>query len=137
MERLQAKRIAIKYYGDLIKQRGNTTLMFSPQPGKNEWTTIEFLNAIVNDEPLENHSMNPIDSVLKMEKRLKEKGEDYLTWIKTKYKSDIDLENPVYVVVQKMKDTGKLWFEGLFESFEEAVEKTPELRYNNVMIIEI
>ena len=135
MERLQAKRIAIKYYGDLIKQRGNTTLMFSPQLGKNEWTTIEFLNAIVNDEPLKNHSMNPIDSVLKMEKRMKEKGEDYLTWIKTKY-PDYNLENPVYVVVQKMKDTGKLWFEGLYESFEEAAQ-TPEMKYNNVTIIEI
>lgn len=135
MERLQAERIAIKYYGDLIKQRGNTTLMFSPQIGKNEWTTIEFLNAIVNDEPLENHSMNPIDSVLKMEKRMKEKGEDYLALMKTKY-PDYNLENPVYVVVQKMKDTGKLWFEGLFESFEEAAQ-TPEMKYNNVMIIEI
>jgi hypothetical protein len=35
-----------------------------------------------------------------------------------------------------MKDTGKLWFEGLYESFEEAAQ-TPEMRYNNVMIIEI
>lgn len=136
MERLLAKRIAVRYYWNLIKQKGNTTLMFSPQIGKNEWTTIEFLNAIVNDEPLENNSMNPIDSVLKMEKRMKEKGEDYLTWMKTKY-PDYNLENPVYVVVQKMKDTGKLWFEGLYESFEEAAQ-TPEMKYNNnVMIIEI
>lgn len=136
MERTQAKRIAVRYYWNLIKQKGNTTLMFSPQIGKNEWTTIEFLNAIVNDEPLENNSMNPIDSVLKMEKRMKEKGEDYLTWMKTKY-PDYNLENPVYVVVQKMKDTGKLWFEGLYESFEEAAQ-TPEMKYNNnVMIIEI
>lgn len=118
MDRRTAQRIAFLYYKEQLEAKGNVPIMRSPQIGKNEWNTMEFINAAINDEPLENHSMNPVDSVLKMEKYMQEKGQNFLTWVAEKLP---DYSKPVYIICQRMGLKGeKLWYEGCYNSMTEA-----------------
>ena len=118
MNRDEARKIALHYYKERLDRDGNQPLMFAPQIGKNEWSTIEFLNSIINDTPLENFPKNPIDSVLKMNDYM---GPDAF---KQQVISELhDYNKPLYVVAQKMKSGYyDLWYEGGFSTYEEAFD---------------
>lgn len=136
MDRRTAQRIAFLYYKEQLDKKGNVPIMSSPQIGKNEWNTIEFINAAINDEPLENHSMNPVDSVLRMEKYMQEKGQNFMTWVAEKLP---DYSKPVYIICQRMGLKGeKLWYEGCYNSMNEAeyLKETYD-KYTFTKIVEI
>lgn len=78
MTREQAKEFALSEINKFIQKEGlDGIVKLAPKLGKNFWTAREYLEAIEQDECMEENS-NPIDDVLNLEKYLNERGKSLL-----------------------------------------------------------